>query len=377
MFPAPDTMSFTRCPTLANLFDLVRVVLFCSCTLFTPSASIEGPQFVTTARTETPAISADLSLFGVALIWGVNLPVMKVGLDHMDVYSFNAIRLTISAVVLVLIASRDRSASFFKLPRRAKWQVFQYALIASGLYQVMFLLGIARTTSGNASLIMSTVPMWTALLALLILKERLARLAWLGLFIALGGTLIVTAKNGLSGNDRYLLGNLTMLAAALVWAAGTVKSRQVLKHVSPFTLAAISSVLMLPLHYIIAAPTLSSSIAVIPKIEVWIPILYSGIFSTGVALVMWNYGVREAGAAHAAVFQNLIPVIAMTSAWIVRGEVVTSGQVIGGTLIIGGLVMMRRARRIQPETGEIESFTQHEDCEKNPIQKALVSEDCA
>ena len=332
---------------------------------------------MTTSRAETPAIFADLSLFGVALIWGVNLPVMKVGLEHMDVYAFNAIRLTISAVVLVLIASRDRSASFLKLPRAAKWHVFQYAAIASGLYQVMFLLGIARTTSGNASLIMSTVPMWTALLALLILKERLARLAWLGLFVALGGTLIVTAKNGLSGDDLYLIGNLTMLAAALVWAAGTVKSRQVLKHVSPFTLAAVSSVLMLPLHYILAAPTLAASFAVIPKMEVWIPLLYSGIFSTGVALVLWNYGVREAGAAHAAVFQNLIPVIAMTSAWIVRGEVVTSGQVIGGTLIIGGLVMMRRARRIESKTSDVESLTENENSEQNAAPKVLLGEDCA
>lgn len=333
-------------------------------------------RIVTTSRTETPAMLADFSLFGVALIWGINLPVMKVGLDHMDVYSFNAIRLTISAVVLVLIASRDRSVSFFELTRRAKWQVFQYALLTSGLYQVMFLLGIARTTSGNASLIMSTVPMWTALLALVFLNERLARLAWLGLFVALAGTLIVTAKNGLSGDNQYLLGNLIMLIAALFWAIGTVKSRQVLRYVSPFTLAATSSVMMLPVHYIIAAPTMGTSLAVIPQTEVWIPILYSGIFSTGVALVLWNYGVREAGAAHAAVFQNLIPVIAITSAWVVRGEVVTSGQVIGGTLIIGGLIMMRRARKIQQKFGEIEPQSQSEESSTNSALKELVSEDC-
>lgn len=286
----------------------------------------------------------DLSLFAVAAIWGVNMPVMKVGLDHMDVYAFNAIRLGISAVVLVLVALRERRPQREKLSRRAKWQVFQYAAIASGGYQVLFLLGIAQTTSGNASLIMSTVPMWTALLALLFLKERLGRLAWIGLFIALAGTLIVTGQNGFSGNQEYLRGNLIMLTAALVWATGTVKSRTVLRSISPITLSAISSVIMLPLHFAIAGPNLAASLEVLPRIDVWIPLLYSGVFSTGVALILWNYGVREAGAAHAAVFQNLIPVIAISSAWIVRGEAVSVLQIAGGTLILSGLIVMRRAR---------------------------------
>lgn len=286
----------------------------------------------------------DLSLFAVAAIWGVNMPVMKVGLDHMDVYAFNAIRLGISAVVLVLVALRERRPKREKLSLQAKWHVFQYAAIASGGYQVLFLLGIAQTTSGNASLIMSTVPMWTALLALLFLQERLGRLAWIGLFIALAGTLIVTGQNGFSGNQEYLRGNLIMLAAALVWATGTVKSRAVLRSISPITLSAISSVIMLPLHFAIAGPNLVASLEVLPRIDVWIPLLYSGVFSTGVALILWNYGVREAGAAHAAVFQNLIPVIAITSAWIVRGEAVSLLQIAGGTLILSGLIVMRRAR---------------------------------
>ncbi|WP_197442154.1 DMT family transporter [Thalassoglobus polymorphus] len=292
----------------------------------------------------SPKLLPDLSLFGVALIWGINLPVMKVGLEHINVYAFNAIRLFISAGVLVAIAYRDRPWKVFQLPAKTKWNIFQYAVIASGLYQVLFLLGIAYASSANAALIMSTVPMWTALLALVFLKERLSRLAWGGLFIALAGTLIVTGQNGISGDSDDSLGNLIMLVAALVWATGTVKSRQLLGEVSPLTLSAVSSVSMLPLHFVIAAPYLAGEMTGLTNPQVWVPVIYSGVFSTGVALVMWNYGVREAGAAHAAIYQNLVPVIAMTSAFIVRGESVTSVQIVGGVLIIGGLVVMRKAR---------------------------------
>lgn len=276
---------------------------------------------------------------------------MKVGLDNIDVYAFNAIRLFISSLILIFIAWQSQTGTGLRYSRQTWLQIFIYGTLSSGLYQVLFLLGIAKTTSGNASLIMSTVPMWTALLALIFLNERLSRLAWIGLFVALAGTMIVTAQNGISGNPEHLVGNAIMLVAALTWASGTVKSRRLLKEISPLTLSAISSTMMLPLHFGIAANRLTESLRVLPQFNVWLPLLYSGIFSTGVALVMWNYGVREAGAAHAAVFQNMIPVFAFISAWIVRGETISLSQIIGGTLIIGGLVVMRRARRIQLERG--------------------------
>ncbi len=41
--------------------------------------------------------------------------------------------------------------------------------------------------------------------------------------------------------------------------------------------------------------------------NVWKPLTYSGVFSTGAALLMWNYGVRHAGAGQAAIYQNLVP----------------------------------------------------------------------
>lgn len=293
---------------------------------------------------------ADLSLLGVALIWGINLPVMKIGLEQIDVYAFNAFRLAISTLVLVIIALCNKPQSFFRMPRSTQRLVLQYAVIASGLYQVLFLLGLANTTSGNASLILATVPMWTALLALIFLGERLAGQAWLGLLVALSGTLIVTGQNGMSGDRSYLLGNLIMLAGALAWATATVTSRRVLREVSPLTLSALASLLMLPLHFAIAAPILRESIPLLTQPAVWLTLLYSGIFSTGLALPMWNYGVREAGAAHAAVIQNLVPAIALVSAWLIRGEPIRLGQVIGGSLIIGGLVLMRRARlRLAPQ----------------------------
>jgi drug/metabolite transporter (DMT)-like permease len=59
---------------------------------------------------------------------------------------------------------------------------------------------------------------------------------------------------------------------------------------------------------------------------------------------MWSYGVRHSGAAQAAVFQNLVPIVAIASAWFIQHDPVTSNQILGGVLILGGLVLVRRSR---------------------------------
>lgn len=288
---------------------------------------------------------AELSLLGVILIWGVNLPIMKTGLEHVNEYAFNAFRLTLSAIVLVVIALRDGGFSWKAFSSEQRWQIFRYAVLASGLYQVLFLLGLYRTTSANTALIMTSVPMWTALFARFFINERLTRLAWTGLIGAFLGTVVVTTANGISGESKYLWGNLIMLAAAVTWASSTVVSRPVLRSVSPIKLSAVSSVMMLPLHFLLAWEKLPSGLEALKEFDAWSSVLYSGVFSTGLALVMFNYGVRQTSAAHASVYSNLLPLVAMISAFLLRGESVTTFQIAGGVLIIAGLMVMRQGRR--------------------------------
>ena len=283
----------------------------------------------------------DLSLLGVALIWGVNIPVMKAGLVGVEPLAFNAFRLLLSASVLSLLALLEQAPGVEK-PNGFRKQVVIYAVIASGLYQLMFVLAITRTPTGNGSLIMATVPMWTALLARFMLGERLGLYAKVGLVIAFSGTLVVALEKGVSGDRQLLLGNFYMLMAALAWAWGTVQSRKVLPYISPMRLSAISAVMMLPLQFVVALPTLTTVVPHLREMNVLLPMIYAGVLSTGLALPMWSFGVRHSGAARAAVFQNLVPIVAIVFAWAVRNEPITPFQKLGGVLILSGLSLVRR-----------------------------------
>jgi drug/metabolite transporter (DMT)-like permease len=285
----------------------------------------------------------DFSLLGVALIWGANIPIMKIGLVDVEPFAFNAIRLALSAVVLSILAMRESSPSV-KWPAGLWKQIAIYAVIASGMYQILFLLGVYRTATGNGSLIMATMPMWTALLARFLLGERLNGMARIGLTTAFLGTLVVALEKGVSGDRHLLVGNFFMLMAALAWAGGTVQSRKVLPYISPMRLSAISAVSMLPVQFACAATSLTSIGPRLSDPNVWGSMVYAGVLSTGLALPMWSYGVRHSGAAQAAVFQNLVPIVAIASAWFIQHDPVTSNQILGGVLILGGLVLVRRSR---------------------------------
>ena len=302
-----------------------------------------------TADTEsqrTGTFRPDASLIGVALIWGVNMPIMKIGLEQLDPFVFNALRLVISASCLVTFALRDWRRGVRPAPGLKPQQILTYTVLVAGLYQVCFLTGIARTTAGNTGLIMATVPAWTALLARLFIGERLQRLAWGGLTLALSGTVIVALQKGdLSTGQEHLTGNLLILSAALTWAAGTVYSRPLLKSIAPMQLSASAATIALPVHLLLATGSYAESGPALQSVNLWLILLYAGVLSSGLSLPMWNFGVRHAGAAHAAAVQNLIPVIAITAAWFIRAETPTPYQVFGGVLIVSGLVIMRLGRR--------------------------------
>ncbi len=283
---------------------------------------------------------------GVVLIWGINIPIMKTGLDQLDPYVFNAVRLTISACVLGAFALTEYRQGHRSRPGVSRTRMLIYGIIVSGIYQLLFLLGIERTTSGNTALIISTVPMWTALLARLFIGEKLLRIAWCGLLVALSGTVIVALQKGdVTTGSEYLAGNLCILGAALVWSGATVVSRPMLKSISPLRLSATAAVIALPLHLLLAMGRYEESVPSLQSVDVWLVILYAGVLSSGLALPMWNFGVRHAGAAHAAIIQNLIPLIAIVAAWLTRGESATRAQLFGGGLILSGLVIMRYGRQ--------------------------------
>ena len=310
----------------------------------------------------SPNRLADACLLSVAFIWGINMAVMKMGITMIEPFAFNSVRLTLSAMTLgVCVWLEKRRHTIEPGPplgphsvrsHSKKWAVvIAFGLLSGGFYQILFAIGMDRTTAGDSALIMSSIPMWTALLAFIFLQEKLKKI-WVGLSITFVGTLVVTLqRSGIDFSNENLIGNTIILIAALAWSAGVIISRPLMKTISPIQLAFLATLGTLPIHYLMAWIFETDGLRNLNQPEILLCIAYSGIFSTGLAYAMWNYGVYKLGASHASVYQNLVPLVALAAAWISPlKEKITAIQILGGFLIIFGLLVTQKLRTPSGQT---------------------------
>ncbi len=286
----------------------------------------------------------------VVLFWGLNFVVVKIVLVVMHPHVMNIFRLIAAAAVLTWIYWRktQQSGEPFWGPLRADpGALIRLTLIGWVFYQAAFIIGLDYTSAGNGAIIMSSAPIWTALLSLTMGTERLSAKAWFGLLVSIVGTTTVVAFGSaeISLSSDLLVGNAIILAAAILWGSYTALTRPVVQRHSPLSLTVIALLLCLPPLALLAIPYWDATDWSQMNFWYWFAVMFSGALSTGVAIVFWNNAVKSLGASHTAAFGNLVPLIALISGFLILGDPILPAQLIGGTLIIGGLVIMRWARK--------------------------------
>lgn len=297
---------------------------------------------------------SDAALLVTVLIWGMNFPIIKVALGPMPPFVVNALRFIVSAVVLGGVhawQARGRPGAFWAPVREHGRTILWLGLLGYVGYQFLFIIGVDATSAGSAALIIASAPVWTAVFARTLGFEHLPLGAWGGLALSLAGTaLVVFAGAGATDfSQDSLFGNVLMLTAALAWAGYTVLSRPVLAtDVSATGLAFFGIVAALPFLWGLGLTATDEIVWAEVDAKVWAALLYSGGLSTGIAYALWNVGVRLVGPSQAAIYSNLVPVVALVSGSMLLGETITPFQLLGGALILSGLWLMRRARRPVP-----------------------------
>ena len=324
------------------------------------------PQLLPMISKQQPNVLADFNLLMAAFIWGGNVVAMKFAISVLNPFYFNAFRFVFSmltlAIWIVITRRRDRPTAEFSMSRGNYIStILLYAFLFGVVYQVAFLIGMYKTSATNTALIMSSVPMWTAIIAIIFLGERLSAVSWAGLATTFIGTMIVALDKpavqmegasqavqaaALTAVTTTSWGNAIMLFCAIAWSVSTVISRPVLKYISPVQLSFWGIGLALPFHILFAFLQPTDDFVMqqqtLLRPSVLTASLYSGIFSTGIALAMWSYGVKILGASHAAIYSNLIPLVALILGWMFLNEIPTPLQLTGGVMIICGLLVMRR-----------------------------------
>lgn len=241
----------------------------------------------------------------LTLVWGVNWPIMKVGVTGFPPLSFRAISLWLGLPLLGLVV---RSMGLgFGLPRRWWASVALLALFNMVLWHVLIMLAIPQLSSGRAAILGFTMPIFSAVLGSRFFSQRLTLRAWGGVAAAVSGVLLLLWYEFTQLGGRPV-GVLLMLAAAASWALGTQLMRRSRIDVPTLTLT----------FWMMALTTLVVSVLALlteraawhaPGTATWGAIAFNGVLVFGFAQGAWFFLVRGLPPVASTLSVMLIPVL--------------------------------------------------------------------
>lgn len=293
-----------------------------------------------------PTLATYLGLAATAALWGSAFALSKLVAQAAPppvaaLVRFGLGAAAASALVCLLPPPARR------LPRGAWPAAVLLGLTGVALYNLFFFWGLALGRASDGSMVIPTLaPIFTALLAALLLGERLPWHRAAGIAVAALGAAVFfagTLRAPLGAGQR-LLGNLLFLGSALSWAAATLLGRGPLRQVHPLVSTA----------YSLWAGAAGLALAALPHLGrvhwrslgagFWLTQLYLAVGPT--ALAQWFYyrGVQHLGAARAAAFMYLVPPTGLVLAAWLLGDTPTGVQVAGGGLMLAGVWLTNRHR---------------------------------
>lgn len=283
----------------------------------------------------------DLTLILVAVIWALNFSIVKVALREFDPYSFNALRYVLAAMLLYA-AARIKGFTL-DVEKKHFWKLVGIGLIGNLLYQLFFIIGIDNTYSANAAVMLGTIPVWVALLSQFFTDEKLTPFKAVGVLLAfIGVSLIITGgQNAISFSSKYFIGDVITLLAAITWGVYTILSRKYLKFYNTTQYSAFMALIGFVALFLVGLPNLIQLDWAGISALGYGGLLYSGLFSIGLAYLIWNNGISKIGAVRTAAYQNLVPVLGLLFGILILDEPLTLIQYIGSLFVIAGIVLAR------------------------------------
>jgi drug/metabolite transporter (DMT)-like permease len=261
--------------------------------------------------------AALLGLAGLTLAWGLNWPIMKFSLRELSPLYFRAT--TMSGGALLLLAWFTARGHDMRLPRSA-W--IPLALLAAPNvlgWHLFSILGVQELASGRAAILGFTMPIWTAVLAVLFFGEQPTRRVVIGVASAAVAIALLVAHEVVLLSGRPL-GIVWMQLAAVSWAFGTILMRRTRL---PLSTQAITVWMMLlsSAAFWMLAPLVEPWPAWRFSAPMWIALAWGVAINYGIAQVVW-FGLARTLPPTASAFSIMaVPVVGTVSAIVIVGEV--------------------------------------------------------
>lgn len=269
---------------------------------------------------------------------------MKASLEYMGPFTFTFFRFGIGSVTLLFIV--------WLLKQGLPPKKYVKHLILVGLLQTtaVFLLvmyGLMFVDAGKSSVILYSMPIWSSLLAVKFLGEKIKMNQVFGLLIGVIGLLTILGWDIWSGQTlEVIFGELLIVIAAIVWAISNIYFRLHLNELPKIQSSAFQMTFG-TIGILIATLLMEWGEPVQFNIYSIYYIVFAGVFASALCFTGWFIVMSMIDMATATIATMLVPIFGLILSAILLGEEMTTGIIVGSGLIIIGIVIAQRRDREQ------------------------------
>jgi drug/metabolite transporter (DMT)-like permease len=284
---------------------------------------------------KTKKFNAYINLALCILLWA-SIPVatkkILIELDNLQTLFYSTI---LSMLVLgIILLLQKKTGEFKKYTKSQYGSMFFLGFLGNYMYYIFLYGALSKTTASEGFILAYTWPILVLILSFVILKDKFTIQKFVGIFISFFGIIIITTKGNIATfNLTNFQGDILALSGAFVFALFSVLGKK-------FNFDKTISVFIYFLSALIfITPTvLIFSKIVFPSFNVWLWIIYNGIFVNGISYIFW-FKVLEGGETH--IVSNLLyltPFISLIYISIFLGEKILISELIGIVIIVVGVL---------------------------------------
>lgn len=280
-------------------------------------------------------LRGSLAILIATVIWGSAFIAQSVGMDYIGPFTFQTMRSVLAVpflIIVIFLIERDPAKSIKKWMQPELWKAglpCGIALfIAAGLQQM----GIVHTTAGKAGFITAMYIVLVPILGIFLHKKPPIT-SWIGVVLAVIGLYLLSC----AGVSQINIGDVYLLGCALGYAVQITLVDQMGSAVDGLRLNCVQSlfcgIFSGTVMFLTEEPVLSNILAC------WVPLVYAGIFSLGIAFSLQIIGQQHLEPTPAALIMSLESVFAVLFGWLLLHERMSAAELSGCVLVFIAVIL--------------------------------------
>lgn len=272
-------------------------------------------------------------------LWASAFPVIQIGLESFSPQHLAFVRLSIASLVLLVIAI----ATHMRLPDIKDIPLLlALGFLGFTVYHTALNIGEKTVSAGIASLLVSTTPIFSSLLAIFLFQEEFGKRKWIGSAVSFAGIALLTFSK--ENFVHSVNGILLILLAALAESIYIVCQKNLLKKYG-FLSFVTYSIWGATISMLVFLPGLETELAHI-SVRSAISVIYLGLFPTVIPYMVLAYLTSRIGSAEAAISLYLTPALSFFLAWLLLKDIPSAASIVGSIITLCGVLLTHSKRKV-------------------------------